>query len=137
MIDRYQTAVSTGISHSSLFLHGLIHTASSYTTASPINIRSSYPQPTRSHIRALQLRSAAPHPRAGVLTNTCLLTSGIFEATPGTGRLRAGSPGLGSGTATAHTRLSARGAPRSPPYAALPQFSCMGKTVFAFNQSPH
>ena len=73
---------------------------------------------------------AAPHPRAGVLKNTCFLTSGIFEATPGTGRLMAGSPGLGSGTATAHTRLSARGGPRSPPYAALPQFSCMGKTVF-------
>ena len=73
---------------------------------------------------------AAPHPRAGVLKNTCVLTSGIFEATPGTGRLMAGSPGLGSGTATAHTRLSARGGPRSPPYAALPQFSCMGKTVF-------
>ena len=73
---------------------------------------------------------AAPHPRAGMLKNTCLLTSGIFEATPGTCRLRAGSPGLGSGTATAHTRLSARGGPQSPPYAALPQFSCMGKTVF-------
>ena len=54
---------------------------------------------------------AAPHPRAGMLKNTCLLTSGIFEATPGTCRLRAGSPGLGSGTATARTRLGARGGP--------------------------